>query len=78
VPLDFTSASNLFTGTEDELARALDISIADLRAHRTQPQLVPSDLLVRMGRVLIERGRGMTRVGEMILEDHEPPDAHGP
>lgn len=68
--LDFARAAGLFMGTEEELARALSISVADLRASRTTPARVPGALLARMGRVLVERGAGMKRVGEMLLEDH--------
>jgi len=71
VPLDFARAAQLFMGTEDELARALNLSVADLRALRTQPQRVSPDLLARLGKILVERGQGMTRVGEMLLEDNQ-------
>ena len=69
MPLDFQNAAALFMGTEQELARALGISVADLRAARTNPGRVPGDLLQRLGRVLIERGSGMKRVGEMLIEE---------
>lgn len=72
MPLDFARAARLFVGSEDELARALGVSVADLRAFRTQPQLATPELLSSMGRVLVERGQGMTRVGEMLLEDNPP------
>jgi hypothetical protein len=71
VPLDFARAAQLFMGTEDELARALNLSIADVRAFRTQPQRVSPDLLARLGKILVERGQGMARVGEMLLEDNQ-------
>ena len=71
MPLDFARAAQLFMGTEDELARALNLSVADLRALRTQPQRVSPDLLARLGKILVERGQGMTRVGEMLLEDNQ-------
>ncbi len=70
--LDFARAAMLFMGTEGELARALGIPVADLRALRANPQRATDGLLAKLGRVLVERGRGMTRVGEMLLEDHEP------
>ncbi len=70
MPLDFARAAALFMGTEEELARALRVPVADLRAARTTPHSVPSDLLARMGHVLQERGAGMKRVGEMLLEDY--------
>lgn len=70
MPLDFTRAAQLFMGTEDELARGLDIRVADLRAMRTTPDRVPAEMLERLGRLLEERGRGMMRVGEMLREEH--------
>jgi hypothetical protein len=70
MPLDFARAVQLFMGTEDELARALGISVADLRATRTNPGRAPAPLLRRMGQVLEERGKGMARVGEMLQEDN--------
>ena len=72
MPLDFSRAAQLFMGSEDELARAMSISVADLRALRTQPHRVSPQLLARLGAVLVERGKGMTRVGEMLLEDNPP------
>jgi hypothetical protein len=68
--LDFARAAQLFMGTEEELAAALGISVADLRATRTNPARAPKALLLRMGRLLQERGRGMARVGEMLQEDN--------
>ena len=69
MPLDFARAAQLFMGTEAELATGLGITVADLRASRTNPDRVPADLLVRLGRVLEERGQGMARVGQMLQED---------
>jgi hypothetical protein len=69
MPLDFGRAVQLFMGSEEELAHALGISIADLRASRTSPDRVPKALLRKLGDVLVERGKGMARVGEMLLED---------
>ncbi len=71
MPLDFGSATNLFMGTEEELARALGIERGDLRRYRQQPHSVPGDLLDRLGDVLIERGWGMRRVGELLKEAEE-------
>jgi hypothetical protein len=68
MPLDFASAAALFMGTEDELARALGLEIADLRALRATPQQASPELLLKFGRVLVERGRGMARVGGMLQE----------
>jgi hypothetical protein len=69
MPLDFASAARLFMGTEEELARALDMDIADLRSMRTNPSQATFDTLRRLGSVLTERGRGMLRVGELLLDD---------
>jgi hypothetical protein len=69
MPLDFASATRLFMGTEDELARALEIDVADLRSMRTTPAQATPQVLQRMGSVLLERGRGMVRVGEMLQEE---------
>ena len=67
--LDFERAVMLFMASEQELAMALGISVADLRQYRTNPQRAPRDLLTKLGKVLQERGRGMQRVGEMLSED---------
>jgi hypothetical protein len=67
--LDFARATALFMGTEQELALALGVPVGDLRQYRTQPQRVPAEVLARLGRVLIERGQGMQRVGEMLAAD---------
>jgi len=69
VSLDFSRAVQLFMGTEEELSQALGVSIADLRATRTNPVRAPRALLHRLGRVLEERGRGMMRVGQMLQEE---------
>ena len=60
----------LFMGTEEELARALGLPVADLRATRATPAQAPSALMHRLGKVLLERGNGMRRVGEMLMEDY--------
>ena len=70
MPLDFRRATDLFMGTEPELAKALGMSIADLRAARTTPQSVSPELMDRLGRVLEERGAGMKRVGEILRGEH--------
>jgi hypothetical protein len=70
--LDFKRASDLFLGSEDELALALGVSVADLREHRQKPERAPDRLLAQLGRVLVQRGKGMKRVGELLLEDNEP------
>ena len=68
MPLDFRSATELFVSTEEELAMALDIPVADVRSYRQKPQSAPAEVLRRLGEVLVERGRGMARVGEMLQE----------
>jgi hypothetical protein len=68
VPLDFASGARLFMGTDDELARALGMQLGDVRALRNSPADASPETLSRLGQVLVERGRGMTRVGELLLE----------
>lgn len=68
MPLDFTRATDLFVSTEEELALALGIPVADLRSYRQKPANVPDTVLMRLAEVLIERGRGMIRVGELLRE----------
>jgi hypothetical protein len=69
MPLDFRSATELFVSTEEELAMALGIPVADVRSYRQKPASVPPEVLATLGRVLVERGRGMARVGEMLQEE---------
>jgi hypothetical protein len=66
--LDFKRATDLFMASERELARALDIELGDLRSYRQNPDKAPEALLQRLGKVLVERGRGMSRVGELLQE----------
>jgi len=73
MPLDFASAAQLFMGTEEELARALGIQLGDVRALRTTPTNASPDLLAKLGTVLMERGRGMARVGEMLAQEGDSP-----
>jgi hypothetical protein len=70
MPLDFSSAAQLFMGTEEELARALGIEVADVRALRVTPAQAQPELLRKLGHILAERGRGMARVGQMLREEH--------
>lgn len=67
--LDFRRATDLFLGSTDELARALGLDAERVQAYRNRPRDVPPAVLARLGDVLIERGRGMTRVGEMLREN---------
>ena len=68
MPLDFKRATDVFLGTERELALALGVSVADLRDARQNPERVAEELVERLGRVLVERGNSMRRVGELLLE----------
>jgi hypothetical protein len=70
MPLDFTRAAALFMGSEEELARALGVPIGDLRSMRANPQQASRAVLRRLGEILKERGTGMRRVGEMLIEDN--------
>lgn len=72
MPLDFASATRLFMGTDEELAQALGIALGDVRALRTTPADASPALLARLGVVLVERGRGMVRVGELLVEEATP------
>jgi hypothetical protein len=66
--LDFRSAAALFMGTQREFAMALRITPEQVGRYCASPDDAPAPLLQAMGRVLVERGRGMARVGEMLLE----------
>ncbi|HUP87816.1 MAG TPA: hypothetical protein VM100_00545 [Longimicrobiales bacterium] len=70
MPLDFERAVALFLSTEEELAGALGIGIGDLRKYRNNPARTPDDVLEKLGRILIERGKGMQRVGELLVDTH--------
>lgn len=65
-PLDFRRATDLFMGSEKELALALGIPEAELRRLRSEPHRASADTLRRLGEVLRERARGMERVGQML------------
>ena len=66
--LDFARAADLFMGTEQELALALNVTVADLRELRTNPRRANPQLMERLAHVLIERGNAMKRVGELLLQ----------
>ena len=68
--LDFRRAADLFVSTERELGLALGITAADVGRYRRQPEAVPPEVMARLGTVLVERGRGMARVGELLQESH--------
>lgn len=69
--LDFRRAAALFMASEQELATALGIPVGDVRAYRHDPARTPPVVLEKLARVLLERGRGMQRVGELLLQDFE-------
>ena len=75
--LDFKGAADLFMGSEEELARALGIDAARLRQHRQRPGRVPDRVLLELADVLVERGRAMIRVSEMLREDATGADGNG-
>jgi len=64
--LDFRKATDLFLSSELELALALGITPVELRRYRRVPGTAPAGLMERLGGVLLERGRGMARVGELL------------
>jgi hypothetical protein len=72
--LDFTRASELFLGSEKELALALGMTVADLRELRTHPRRASDDVMAQLGQILVERGKGMARVGEILLRDDDTPE----
>jgi hypothetical protein len=45
------------------------VTVADLRELRTNPRRANAQLLERLAQVLIERGNGMKRVGEILLQN---------
>lgn len=67
--LDFKRASDLFMGTEEELARALQLDDRAIREYRARPAGAPEAVLLRLADALEERGRAMTRVAELLRED---------
>ena len=77
MPLDFRRAADLFAGSEQELAMALACPLETLRTYRKQPDRVPPAVLARLGRVLIDRGRAMVRVGEMLSEQATGAEGNG-
>lgn len=69
--LDFSRAIALFLSSETELAAALGVPVGDVRAYRSNPQRTPARIMTKLGYVLIERGKGMQRVGELIVKESE-------
>lgn len=68
--LDFRRAADLFVGSERELGAALGIPPGEVARYRRNPDAAPAEVLARLGTVLIERGRAMVRVGELLQESN--------
>ena len=68
--LDFRRAADLFLSSEKELGAALGIPTGDVARYRRMPDAAPPELLARLGALLVERGRAMTRVGELLRDSH--------
>ena len=66
--LDFRRGADLFIASDGELGAALGLSAADVARYRRNPDAAPAELLARLGAVLVERGRAMTRVGELLRD----------
>lgn len=66
--LDFLRGADLFISSEKELGAALGVPTADIARYRRMPDAAPAELLARLGTVLVERGRAMTRVGELLRD----------
>lgn len=66
--LDFKRATDLFLSSEEELAVALGIPVGDVREYRQNPERAPERVMLRLGKVLAERGSAMKRVGELLTE----------
>ena len=64
--LDFRRGADLFISSEAELGAALGIPAPDVARYRRMPDAATPELLARLGTVLIERGRAMSRVGELL------------
>jgi hypothetical protein len=69
--LDFARGADLFMGSEQELALALGVTVADLRMLRTNPRRANEQLMTRLAEVLIERGNAMKRVGDLLLHGEQ-------
>ncbi len=66
--LDFRRGAEMFISSEGELAAALRIAPADVARYRSAPDAAPDELIERLGMLLVERGRAMQRVGELLQE----------
>ena len=66
--LDFRRGADLFLSSEKELGAALGIPTPDVARYRRNPDLAPAEVLARLGTLLVERGRAMTRVGELLRD----------
>lgn len=67
--LDFKRCTDLFLGTERELALALDLPPEEVRRLRATPGAADRARVSRLATVLEERGRAMLRVAEMLHEE---------
>lgn len=67
--IDFKRAASLFVSSEQELAQALGLNVEEVRRYIQAPGSASDDLMERLAALLVERGQGMARVGEMIRED---------
>ena len=67
--LDFARGADLFMGSEEELALALGVTVADLRMFRTNPKRANEQLMRKLAAVLIERGEAMKKVGALLQGD---------
>ncbi len=77
MPLDFKRGTDLFLGRRNELALALGIETEELDGYRRQPATVPAALVNRLAEVLMERGRAMVRVGELLADPGDGPAGNG-
>ena len=66
--LDFRRGADLFISSEKELGAALGVPTGDIARYRRTPDAAPAELLARLGALLVERGRAMTRVGELLRD----------
>lgn len=75
--LDFKRCSDLFLGSERELALALGIALDEVTRLRGRPEDASDTVLLRLAQVLEERGQGMQRVAEMLREQTDADSARG-
>ena len=75
--LDFKRCTDLFLGSERELALALGVSPEEVRRLRGAPRSADPARLARLADVLEERGRAMLRVADMLRDEAEGGDPGG-